>query len=98
MKKWIREDGHNHTEEKPEEWFWCDCSMCKLQKSEGKVWKNASDMGYAQKPIEEAKTFSTGCQIPGCEQHPEAPEKRKSECPKCGGDQYLQPCPACGQA
>ena len=50
MKKWIREDGHNHTEEKPEEWFWCDCSMCKLQKSEGKVWKNASDMGYAQKP------------------------------------------------
>lgn len=24
-------------------------------------------------------------------------EKRKSECPKCGGDQYLQPCPECKQ-
>lgn len=39
LEKWIREDGHNHCEEpSPESWFWYDCSMCKLQKSEGKVW------------------------------------------------------------
>lgn len=45
FKKWIREDGHNHCEEPtPENWFWDDCTLCKLQKSEGKVWKNGSDV------------------------------------------------------
>lgn len=52
IKGWIREDGHNHCEEPtPEGWFWDDCSLCKLQKSEGKIWKNGSDNGYTVKRI-----------------------------------------------
>lgn len=44
LKKWIKKTGHDHCEEPtPEHWFWNDCVLCNLQKSEGKIWKNGSD-------------------------------------------------------